>query len=171
MTRTAVRSFVIAALALVNSACSEPTHDNPEPPVSVVSLAGVWTGQWAWTGPAAGCTYSDSGAFSMTLTPNLAGVVFVSTDVSAAGIQMRDRREGFSCVLVSVVTGTGTAGVSLVAPYDSLTLTIKVPLEEISLEGKAAFSGNTLTGSFKRTNGIGSLVEGGGNGSFTLTRK
>ncbi len=120
------------------------------------TLAGTWSGNWSWSGPGSnGCSFSDGGAFSMTLTQS--GSSFSGSN-SADGVQYRDNA---TCALISTNSSTGSASGTLSGT--AVTLSFDLSGTQLSFSGTGTLNGKTLTASFTRVTG--------GNGSFTLTRQ
>jgi hypothetical protein len=120
-------------------------------------LTGTWVGTWNWSGPGSnGCTFSDGGAFSMTLTQT--GTTFSGT-TSAAGVQLRDAS---TCAVTSTDAATGTSSGTISGTTLNLSFTL-VDVLTLNFSGTATLNNSTLTASFAR--------DTGGSGSFTLTRQ
>jgi hypothetical protein len=126
-------------------------------------LAGTWRGTWMWTGTGVdGCTYSNGGTLSMTLTQT--GSSF-SGSTSAAGVQLRDANNG--CALTSTITSPGTIFGTMSGTDVTLTFFVSGTDPGSQLDGTATLSGTTLTATFPREGSESAM----GSGSFTVTRQ
>ena len=124
-------------------------------------LTGTWRGTWSWTGTGVdGCTYSNGGTLSMTLTQT--GSSF-SGSTTATGVQLRDPN---GCALLSTGPSNGTIFGTVSDTTAIVTFFVSGTDPGSQLDGAATLSANTLTGTFPRAG-----VTASGSGSFTLTKQ
>jgi hypothetical protein len=124
----------------------------------VMPLTGTWVGTWAWAGTGAnGCSFSDGGSFSVSLTQSSLGF---SGTVNGDGIQTRDNS---TCALQSTNGATGNINGTIAGTALNLSFNLNGGVNELDFTGTATLNNNTLTATFSRSTG--------GSGTFTVTKQ